>query len=224
MKITTKPADLDFNQSYIGSRSDVLQLVPATVKNVLDVGCSIGVLGAAIKEKTSSRVVGIDLSQKMADIASTKIDKVIVGNIEDEKIQGSLKKERFDAIIFADVLEHLFDPWVVLRRLTANLNPQGVVISSIPNIKHLDTIINLLVKGYWPYRKRGIHDWTHLRHFTKKNIVELFDGANLKIEKVEANYRLIESPHYLNKYAKYFALPFLKDFLAFQYLIVARKK
>jgi hypothetical protein len=71
--------------------------------------------------------------------------------------------------------------------------------------------------------ERGIHDKTHLRFFTRKNIVELFAGAGFQIDKTEINYRLIEQPHAANRYAKYFALPGLREFLAFQYLVRARR-
>jgi hypothetical protein len=38
---------------------------------------------------------------------------------------------------------------------------------------------------------------------------------------METNYRLIERPHRLNRYARFFALPGIAPFLAFQYLLVA---
>ena len=71
-------------------------------------------------------------------------------------------------------------------------------------------------------RDRGIHDRTHLRFFTRRNVVELFRSAGLEIESVDAKYRLVERPHRINRFAKYFALPGLRGFLAFQYLVTAR--
>jgi len=83
----------------------------------------------------------------------------------------------FDCIIFADILEHLKDPLVLLKNATSFLSDGGVIIASIPNIRHHTTIINLLFKGYWPYRERGIHDKTHLRFFTLKNIKEMIEDC-----------------------------------------------
>ncbi len=212
-----------FNPAYVGPRPDIMALIPTEARNILDVGCSNGASGAEMKRVLKARVTGIEMSESMADEAKARLDRVIVGDVEESSIQGKLADREFDAVIFADVLEHLRDPWIVLSNIRQKIGLGGVVIASIPNVRHLDTLVNLVVKGYWPYRDRGIHDRTHLRFFTRRNIVELFAGARFKIDRFETNYRLIERPHSANSYAKYFALPGLKDFLAFQYLVRARR-
>src|SRR5574337_668015 len=214
----------DFNPSYIGPRLDIESLVLPNAKYVLDVGCSTGTLGASIKARTGARVFGIELSPEMAQIASLNVDKVFTGDAAEIILQGKLNGYRFDTIIFADLLEHIVDPWAVLKAVVMYLEPGGVVIASIPNVRHFDTLYNLILKGYWPYRERGIHDRSNLRFFTKKNIEELFKSAGLSIDKIKTNYRLIERPLRLNYFAKFFAIPGVKGFLAFQYLIKASKK
>ena len=124
-------------------------------------------------------------------------------------------------LIFADVLEHLTNPWEVVRVAKKHLHPEGSIIASIPNVMHIDTIYHLAIKGYWPYRERGIHDKTHLRFFTWKNIRELFENEGLSIDKVETNYRIVERIHRINRFSKIFALPGIKNYFAFQYLIRA---
>jgi len=212
----------DFNPSYIRQRSDIEKLVSPNTRSVLDVGCSTGTLGAAIKARTGAQVFGIELSQEMAQLASAHLDKVFVGDAAEIILQGKMRDLKFDTIIFADVLEHLAVPWAVLKGVIEYLEPRGIIIASIPNVRHIDTIYSLVGKGCWPYRDRGIHDRTHLRFFTKKNIVELFESTGLSIDRIKANYRIIERPHRLNRFAKFLAMPGLRDFLAFQYLILAR--
>ena len=215
---------INFNLAYIGKRNDILSLIPQDAKKILDVGCSIGTLGEQIKQKIKSvEVMGIELDDQMAQIAQKKIDKVVIGNVEEIDFKDHFSSNYFDCIIFADILEHLKNPWKVLKNISSFLNNGGVVIASIPNVRHYTTIISLAIKGYWPYRERGIHDKTHLRFFTLKNIKEMFQDAELKIVTIERNYRIIEKPSKYNKYSKYFALLFLKEFLAFQYLIVAKR-
>jgi hypothetical protein len=80
-----------------------------------------------------------------------------------------------------------------------------------------------VVKARWPYRNRGIHDRTHLRFFTLKNIREMLHDSGLEIDVMETNYRFWEAGHKYNKYAKKFAIPWVRNFLAFQYLMRARK-
>jgi 2-polyprenyl-3-methyl-5-hydroxy-6-metoxy-1,4-benzoquinol methylase len=212
----------EFNPSYVGRRSDVERLLPPGVHSVLDVGCSVGALGASIKAGTGAQVTGIEYSPAMAAEAEKVLDRVFVGDATAVIDGTALEGMQFDAIIFADVLEHLPDPWLVLRRAVRLLSPGGRIIASLPNIRHLSTIYHLVVLGYWPYRDRGIHDRTHLRFFTRRNVLELFRSANLEIESVDAKYRLVERPHRINRFAKYFALPGLRGFLAFQYLVTAR--
>jgi 2-polyprenyl-3-methyl-5-hydroxy-6-metoxy-1,4-benzoquinol methylase len=212
----------DFNPSYIGRREGVERLLPRGVRTVLDVGCSVGALGASIKATTGAQVTGIEYSPAMAAEAEKVLDRVFTGDATAIIDGPALEGMAFDAIIFGDVLEHLPDPWLVLRRAVRLLNPNGRIIASIPNIRHLSTIYHLVVLGYWPYRDRGIHDRTHLRFFTRRNVVELFRSANLEIESLDAKYRFVERKHRINRYAKYFALPGLRGFLAFQYLVTAR--
>jgi 2-polyprenyl-3-methyl-5-hydroxy-6-metoxy-1,4-benzoquinol methylase len=185
---------------------------------VLDVGCSIGTVGKMIMDKNGAVVYGIERSPEMAEKARFVLDKVFVGDVEDF-VFDIFENQPFDTIILADVLEHLIDPWNVLKKLTRCVKPGGKIIASIPNIRHISTVYQLLVKGYWPYRDRGIHDRTHLRFFTKRNVIELFDYAGLSIEYFSANYRLLERPHKYNKIAKYMAFPGIRDFLSFQYLV-----
>ncbi len=209
------------NQAYIYKRPDIVRLVHPSAKRVLDVGCSTGVLGGQVKELTGAYVVGVELSETMANEAAKYLDEVYIGDATELIVNGFSDGSKFDTIIFSDLLEHLIDPWSTLNTATKYLDHHGVVIASIPNIRHISTLCNLVFKGYWPYQDRGIHDKTHLRFFTKKNIVELFEGANLKLEVVKVNYRFFDKPLRVNRFARYFALPFLRNFLAYQYVVRA---
>ena len=213
----------EFNTSYIGVRNDIISLVPTNAARILDIGCSIGINGKEIKKKNeNAEVIGIEIDREMANEAEKNIDKVILGNIEQIKLTDYFSIDFFDCIIFADVLEHLKEPWLVLKNAVKHLKPDGVVIISIPNIRHYTTIFNLIFRGYWPYRERGIHDKTHLRFFTLKNIHELLDTARLEIIHMKRNYRIFEKPHPKNKYARFLALPLIREFFVFQYIVVAK--
>ncbi len=213
------------NPAYTGEREDIVQHVPEDAHRVLDVGCSVGVLGAGIKAARTQpiEVTGIELDPVMAEIARERLDRVIVGDVDQLDVSSQFEEGYFDCIVFADVLEHLKDPWQTLRDSTHCLRPGGTVIACLPNVRHYSTIVSLLLLGRWPYRDRGIHDRTHLRFFTRKNMVALFDVAGLEIDGVSAKYRLIEHPHKLNKYARYLALPGLRDLLTFQYILTATR-
>src|SRR6185436_18361828 len=98
---------------------------------------------------------------------------VICGSAEDIPLDRVREHAPFDALLFADVLEHLREPADVLARFATLLSPGGYVIASLPNVRHHTVLWNLFRRGYWPHRDRGIHDRTHLRWFAKRNIEEL---------------------------------------------------
>lgn len=209
-----------FNPSYVGPRPDILRLVPAGAKRVLDVGCSVGTLGQALRER-GAEVTGIEIDPRMGAEARQRLNEVHITSVEDEALFAVLRDRSFDCIIFADLLEHLVDPWKTLERFVERLAPDGVVVASLPNIRHYTTIRTLLFQGYWPYRDRGIHDRTHLRFFTLRNIRDLFASSGLTIRKLDRNYRIIEQPHRLNRLAPLLALPLLRELFAYQYLVQA---
>ncbi len=215
-----------FNLSYILPRKDILDLIKIKQypKRILDIGCSVGTLGIEIKKKYKGVLVyGIEYDEKMAEYAKKFLDKVICGDIEEIDLLKNFEKEYFDVIIFADLLEHLKNPWEVLKKSKYILKKDGIVIASIPNVRHYSTIVSLVFFNYWPYRNRGINDKTHLRFFTIRNIYKMFKDAGFKIIYLKRKYRIIESPNILNIFSRLFVLPGFEDFLTFQYLVVAQK-
>jgi 2-polyprenyl-3-methyl-5-hydroxy-6-metoxy-1,4-benzoquinol methylase len=91
-----------------------------------------------------------------------------------------------DCIICADVLEHLRNPYDVLKRFAGLLSDSGTIVSSIPNVRHY-SILHMLAEGLWTYQPQGLMDSTHLRFFTKHEIGSLFDQAGLTVTSLGAN-------------------------------------
>jgi 2-polyprenyl-3-methyl-5-hydroxy-6-metoxy-1,4-benzoquinol methylase len=113
----------DFKPSYIGSRWDIVELVPESVRKVLDVGCSTGRLGEAVRQKVNKvEIAGIEIDERMAEVAREKLDKVIIADIEQTNLSNYFAPKYFDCIIFGDVLEHLKNPWDILKNATQVLN------------------------------------------------------------------------------------------------------
>ena len=79
------------------------------------------------------------------------------------------------------MLEHLRDPWTVLRKIREVLPPGGCVVASVPNAQHWSLQAKLAV-GEFRYESAGLLDRTHLRWFTRVTLFELFAKAGLRIE------------------------------------------
>jgi len=202
---------------YKHERTDLLSLVPENSGKILDVGCGEGLLGKRIKDLyNNTHVTGIELNKTSCEEAEKNIDQIICGNIE--TLDLPFEKDHFDCIITGDVLEHLVDPWETLKRLGSHLKNNGVIISSIPNIRYYKALIRLF-RGYWDYTDAGIFDKTHLRFFCLINIREMFENSGFEIDTVERNIVSARGFRLLN----YLSLNHLKDFLTYQYYIVARK-
>ena len=161
------------------SISKILRLVRKE-KNVLDVGCANGYLSEALREQLNCSVTGVEIDSNAAKEARKYCNRVIVGDIENENVIKALVGERFDIIIFGDLLEHLKYPTAVLKAVRPLLTDSGYILASIPNIAHISVALDLL-EGNFEYRSSGILDDTHIRFFTKKSILSMFKEAGYEI-------------------------------------------
>jgi O-antigen biosynthesis protein len=168
---------------YSFARPEIQQMVNTTSQKILDIGCASGTLGSELKRDLGAEVWGIELVPEVAEKASHLLDKVIMSGIEDAIDQ--IPDGYFDTVILADVLEHLRDPLDVLCNLKKKLSSPGEVIASIPNVRHW-SVLKELLEGRWNYTDAGILDRTHLRFFTKKTIIDLFQKAGLAIQEMGA--------------------------------------
>lgn len=164
---------------YNNPREEMLSYLPESAKRVLEVGCADGTFSKAIKDQNNAEVWGIEYMPEEAKKAMTKIDKVLVGPCESHL--DELPKNYFDAIYFNDVLEHLQDPYMVLEKIKSNLSENGVVISSIPNMRYHSALKDLVLNKNWEYADHGVMDKTHLRFFTKKSIANMYKNAGYDV-------------------------------------------
>ncbi len=170
---------------YEQARPEVAALVARRCRRVLEVGCGSGELGWLLRRR-GHHVTGIELVPEIAEHARRRLDCVITEDVEQDGFP--FPPGSFDAVIFADVLEHLVDPWRVLREAVEVLAEDGVVVASIPNVQNID-VLRRLLRGRWDYRARGILDFGHLRFFTLSTIRALFAQANLTVVHVGYRYR-----------------------------------
>lgn len=215
----------NFNNSYIGLRSDILKFVDGKDLSVLDIGCATGVNGKYLKDKRiASSVIGIELDPDMAEKARINLDDVLIGNIEDDKLLNDLQEKQFDFILLGDVLEHLNDPWKVLSNLVCLLSSNGKLVISLPNIQHIELFISVYINGVWPHNERGIFDKTHFRWFTLKNVFQFEEKCGIKILKVDRVYRYRDS---LDSKFPFFGGVLRKLFpnlFTFQFVVFASKR
>jgi 2-polyprenyl-3-methyl-5-hydroxy-6-metoxy-1,4-benzoquinol methylase len=162
-------------------------------KRVLELGCGPGHMSRILRER-GCNVTAIEIDPIAAERASACCENVIVGDLEDMDFDRELGGARFDLIIAADVLEHLKDPAMVLRKIKSHLRPDGYFIVSIPNVAHLSVRLALL-SGRFPYAETGLLDRTHLRFFTRDSVERLFDDAGIAIGRFHRTEAVPPNPH-----------------------------
>lgn len=127
------------------------------------------------------------------------------GDIEKYIWAEKLAKEKYDFILFADVLEHLYDPTQVLMKCKEFLKPDGSILLSVPNIANNNIILNLL-NDEFKYTSTGLLDDTHIRFFTYKTMYDIAENLGYSVCSIDYTLGLpretevdIESKK-LNKY------------------------
>jgi len=173
--------DLHSRDGSSAAQRLVVEAVAAHVPangHVLDVGCSTGHLAGAIAAR-GVRVTGVEPDSAAAARARSACVEVLVGGIEDLAIRARLPRG-VDAVVLADVLEHLTDPAEALAFVRELLAPGGVVVASIPNIAHWSARREV-ARGRFTYAEHGLFDRTHLRFFTRATARELATGAGYEV-------------------------------------------
>lgn len=156
----------------------VLDCIAPTATRVLDVGCGSGVFGAALKARRPCRVVGVTYSEAEARQARTRLDEVIVADLDqfDTRLLG-----RYDCIVCSHVLEHLQAPHRLLRGLHDCLAPGGSLIVALPNVLFWKQRLQFML-GRFRYTEGGLMDRTHLRFFDWDTAAELVESAGFKLQ------------------------------------------
>lgn len=167
---------------YSSDRKEIFPFIPHGIKKTLDVGCATGVFSAKLRKERSTEAWGIEMLEEAAEIAKTKLDKVLIGSFDE--VSDNLPQKYFDCIFFNDVLEHMPYPETCLSKIKTNIHPEGKIMASIPNIRHIEVLRELLFQKDWHYKDSGILDRTHLRFFTKKSIIRMFEDCGYKVDQI----------------------------------------
>jgi len=202
-----------WDKHYYGKCKDnVLASVPDNARNILSVGCGWGATEAKLVQR-GVRVVGIPLDFMIAESAKNRGIEVVCPDFE--KAKETLANEKFDCILFIDVLQHLPDPVKILTEYTELLDKEGYVITSVPNFKYVRYLYEIFAHGKL-YKNSKISDKTHI-HFTTARMVAKWLG--------QSGLRVIKVKHNMNNRIRRFAillLGVLKGYLAHELLFVAR--
>lgn len=174
--------------------ADVIQSYCSPGARILDVGCGNGNIAKGIGS-LGYEVLGIDFSENAIRYARSKNTlpnvKFQVCSAE-EVTQG----DQYDAVICSEVLEHLHDPTRLMTTLAKILQPNAILIATVPNgigprellitrpVQHLNKswMASLVsaskrVMGYHNTTVQSYsEDLTHVQFFTKNAFTQLISS------------------------------------------------
>jgi 2-polyprenyl-3-methyl-5-hydroxy-6-metoxy-1,4-benzoquinol methylase len=185
---------LDFDRQDAGHYEDhynetLFGMIAAEPRRVLDLGCSTGRFGEVLKGKyPSAWVAGVEAGQAAAAKAASRLDRVVHAKLDgfDFSAHG-FEPGEFDLVVAADILEHLFNPWQLLADARRFMAPQARLLLSLPNVRNVALVGELLAGGRWRYAERGLLDITHLRFFTLAEIGAMLGETGFVAEDFTVN-------------------------------------
>ena len=167
------------SEYYQANRKEVATFLPDNYTKVLEIGCADG----GFKNNLSSpcEYWGVEPVSEIATLAIEKLDKVLVGIYDD--VLNDLPDNYFDLVICNDVIEHMVDHDAFYTSIKQKVVSGGSLVGSLPNVRFLPNLYELLRWKDWEYKDEGILDRTHLRFFTEKSIKRNFENHAFEIEK-----------------------------------------
>jgi 2-polyprenyl-3-methyl-5-hydroxy-6-metoxy-1,4-benzoquinol methylase len=172
----TAPTDI-YNQ-------DLYNLIPDNLSSIIEIGSGSGALAKAIKLRSpNTHYTGVEIIDEYAILSKRYCDVVLTDNIEKPDHELTSLIQNASAIVFSDVLEHLYNPWQTLQSLNTLIPKDCSIFASIPNIQHWSVIFGL-ISGNFNYTESGLLDKTHLRFFTKSTIISLFSNNGFEIKSI----------------------------------------
>lgn len=205
---------------YTNERKEIYPFIPENITKTLDIGCATGGFSAGLKAVLNIETWGIEIVESAAKEADLKLDKVLHGSYDE--VSCHLPKNYFDCIFFNDVLEHMTNPESCLLQVKENLAEGGHIVASIPNMRYVEVLKELIFKKDWKYKDSGILDKTHLRFYTKKSMRRMIEDCGFKVEQMEGIRSV--GPYCLTSIINFFLLNKLEDIKHQQYVIVASVK
>jgi SAM-dependent methyltransferase len=179
-------AAVRFEERSVRERAELTRRLPEGPLRILDAGCGAGGGIALAKPRHPDwSVTGIERDPELAARARSRCDRVLEGDLRDVLPALEREGERFGAIVFADVLEHLEDPVSALDAARRLASPGARLLVSVPNVGHL-SIVRDLIAGRFDPIPAGLTDAGHLRWFTRSFLAEAIAEAGWTLASLES--------------------------------------
>lgn len=193
---------------------------------VLDLGCASGYIGKYLKIEKKCEIWGIEQDKNLAVKARKIMKRVFIKDLRN--INNLNINTKFDAILLADVVEHITFYDQLLRSIKKYMKSGGKLIISTPNIANISIRWNLFL-GKFNYSEKGILDKTHVHFFTKNSLLYTLRSHGYKIESIDYSADFGQIPifgrilKFIPKNIQYKITTVFNTILSIQFIVVCRK-
>lgn len=201
MKKSQHKYDYSVSKNDHGTNAGFIFDYLKNAQTVLELGPGPGSLTKILVKELGCKVTAVELDESVTDRLSEYCEQVVIADLNDGKWSDNVSSNLYDAVLAADVLEHLYAPDVVLKKMSNLIHDDGSIIVSLPHIAHC-VIHACLIDEDFEYREWGLLDKTHIRFFGLKNMQSLFSNAGLKIVDAKFVIREPEDTEYAVKWSK----------------------
>lgn len=171
-------------------------------KRVMEIGAGPGSITKLLTSVSNCRVTALEIDSEAIKKLVPFCERVYQVDLNDKAWPGVVKSgDKFDVVVAADVLEHVYEPLSVLTAMKGFLNEDGYMVISIPHVGH-SAIHACLLEEDFEYSDFGLLDRTHIRFFGIRNIQKLFEDAGMKIIHAEFVVRNPEHTEFANRWSK----------------------
>src|SRR5690606_29368580 len=103
-------------------------------KRVLEIGAGSGAITRHLVALNECDVTAVEINQKSIEKLKCYTKNIHALDLnENNWVEGVKAYGPYDCVIAADVLEHLYDPWSVLKQMKSLLTDDGYIVLSLPH-------------------------------------------------------------------------------------------
>ncbi len=158
---------------------DILKLLPADAKLIIELGCGSGATGARYKLiNPHCFYIGVESNPELANLAKERLDKVAFAPLENHHNLLDIQSGSVDCLVYGSTLAEFSNPASILTYHQTWLKDDGQILAIIPNVQHWRRIFNL-IKGEWE-NSENLKQW-----FTLDSLKLLFAEVGLQVYEIQ---------------------------------------